>query len=78
MGRGWRKVVEIGEGPFEAGGLAATVLAWFLGCVLVYAALFATGFILYGQGVAATAAVAISAAAGVGLWRLLPRLGWSE
>ena len=78
MGRGWRKVVEIGEGPIEAGGLAATVLAWFLGCVLVYAALFGTGFILYGQGAAATAAVAISAVAGVGLWRLLPRLGWSE
>ena len=37
-------------GPATAESITAAFLAWFLGCVLVYAALFGTGYLLYGQG----------------------------
>ena len=78
MGAGWRRVVDVGDGPRESGSVTAAFLAWFLGCVLVYAALFGTGYLLYGQGVAAVMALAISAGAGVWLFRLLPKLGYSD
>ncbi len=76
LGKGWRRVVDVGSGPRDAESITAAFLAWFLGCVLVYAALFATGYLLYGQVLAGVAALAISAAAGVWLFRLLPRLGF--
>ena len=78
MGRGWRRVVDVGDGPRGAESITAAFLAWFLGCVLVYAALFGTGYLLYGRGVAAVAALAISAGAGIWLFRLLPKLGYSD
>ena len=78
MGGGWRRVVDVGDGPRGAESVTAAFLAWFLGCVLVYAALFGTGYLLYGQAVAAVVALAISAGAGVWLFRLLPRLGHSD
>ncbi len=78
LGKGWRRVVDVGTGPRDAESITAAFLAWFLGCVLVYAALFATGYLLYGQGLAGVATLAISAGAGVWLFRLLPRLGFSD
>ena len=78
MGKGWQRVVDVGEGSRDAESVTAAFLAWFLGCVLVYAALFGTGYLLYGQGVAAVVALAISAGAGVWLFRLLPKLGFAD
>ena len=66
------------EGAADSGSITAAFLAWFLGCVLVYAALFGTGYVLYGQMLAAVLALGISAGAGVWLFRLLPKLGYSD
>ncbi|MXX34606.1 MAG: Na+:solute symporter [Gemmatimonadetes bacterium] len=76
MGKGWERVVRVGDGPRDAGTITASFLAWFLGCVLVYAALFGTGYLLYGQFHWAVLALGVSAAAGVWLFRLLPRIGY--
>ena len=78
MGRGWGRVVDVGEGSADAGSITAAFLAWFLGCVVVYAALFGTGYVLYGEWVAAVVALGVSGGAGVWLFRVLPRLGYSE
>ena len=78
LGAGWRRVVNVGDGSADAGSVTAASLAWFLGCVVVYAALFGTGYVLYGQWMAAGVALAASAAAGVWLFRLLPRMGYSD
>ena len=78
MGKGWRRVVRVGDGPKDAGTITASFLAWFLGCVLVYAALFGTGYLLYGQFASAVLALGVSAGAGVWLFRLLPRIGYSD
>ena len=77
MGKGWGRVVRVGDGPKDAGTITASFLAWFLGCVLVYAALFGTGYLLYGQFHWAVLALGVSAAAGVWLFRLLPRIGYA-
>ena len=76
LGAGWRQVVDVGEGSADAESVTPAFLAWFLGCVLVYAALFGTGYLLYGEWVAGLLALGMSAGAGVWLFRLLPRISW--
>ena len=68
---GWRRAVE--TRPDEPGSVTAALLAWMLGCVAVYAALFGTGMALYGRGLEALAFGAAALLAGYGLFRLLPR-----
>ena len=77
LGRGWRRVVDTSAAEPDDGSVTAALLAWFLGCVLVYGALFGTGYVLYGQPLAAILSLAVSAGAGAWLFRLLPRLGFS-
>lgn len=77
LGRGWRRVVDTSAAEPDDGSVTAALLAWFLGCVLVYGALFGTGYVLYGQPLAATLSLSVSAGAGAWLFRLLPRLGFS-
>ncbi|HSG48673.1 MAG TPA: sodium:solute symporter family protein [Longimicrobiales bacterium] len=60
-------------GPRES--LSAAALAWFLGCVAVYAALFGTGFILYGEAGMGVALLALAVAGGWGILRLRPAIG---
>ena len=66
-----------GSGDSGSGGeIAAGLLAWFLGCVMVYGALFGTGFLLYGNLVAGVAGLVVAALAGGGVLKLLPRVGF--
>ena len=67
---GWRRILKSPEHPDgpepETGQLPLEILAMFIGCILVYAALFATGLWIYGETTNAIIATAISlAAAGV-------------
>ena len=86
LGRGWDAVVprthsterdgsgELGSG--SGGEFAAGLLSWFLGCVMVYAALFGTGFLLYGNVVAGIIGLIAATGAGWGVLKLLPRVGF--
>ncbi|MGI9626353.1 MAG: sodium:solute symporter family protein [Longimicrobiales bacterium] len=78
MGSGWRRVVDVDPARADEGSVTAAFLAWFLGCVLVYGSLFATGFFLYGQ--MPQAAVSFVAAVGAGVWlfKVLPRIGFAD
>ncbi|MDH3457243.1 MAG: Na+:solute symporter [Gemmatimonadota bacterium] len=74
--RGWRRAVDTSRS--RAGeSIAAAFLAWFLGCAVVYAALFGTGFFIYGQTAYAMLCVTVVVVAGVGLFRTFPRVGFS-
>ncbi len=74
VGPGWRVVV--GDAPAPEGeSIGAAALAWFLGCMAVYGALFATGYVLYGRFVAALVVGAIALASAAMVVRLLPRVG---
>jgi Na+/proline symporter len=75
---GWRRAVNTRGTSDDAGGLAASCLAWFLGCIAVYAALFATGYLLYGRTAIGLSCMAVAVIAGWALWRVIPRVGfWS-
>ena len=86
LGRGWDAIVRpsdgagrgrSGEGESDSGGeLAAGLLSWFLGCVMVYAALFGTGFLLYGNVAAGIISLFVAVGAGWGVLKLLPRVGF--
>jgi len=81
LGRGWDAVVgdggDLGESDAKGNGeLTAGVLAWFLGCTMVYGALFGTGFLLYGQVVPGVLTLIVAAASGWGVFRTLPRVGF--
>jgi hypothetical protein len=58
------------------GNIAASFLAWFLGCLFVYATLFATGYLLYGRLAIGGLCAATAVAAAYGLWRTIPKVGF--
>ena len=73
IGAGWRAVV--GDAADDSGdSVSVPLLAWFLGCALVYGALFGTGYLLYGQVAQGAVALLVAAGAGWGIARLLPRI----
>jgi Na+/proline symporter len=71
--RGWRGAVDIGDDRGD-GSVAAGFLCWFLGCVAVYAALFGTGYLLFGQSVLGLSCVGLAALAVGGLYRTIPKI----
>jgi Na+/proline symporter len=71
--RGWRAAVRTSGAE---GGFSAALLSWFLGCVSVYAALFGTGYLLYGRTLLAAVYFLVAAAAAAGIFRLLPKVGF--
>ena len=84
LGKGWEAVVPRKRRPAQdgdvdtgqGGELAAGLLSWFLGCVMVYAALFGTGFLLYGNMVWGLAGLILATVAGWGVLKLLPKVGF--
>jgi Na+/proline symporter len=81
MGRGWSGVVDTeatsadGSGVHES-DVGAAMLGWVLGSLTVYATLFGTGYLLYGRELAAAIALGVAAMATIGLFRILPRIGF--
>jgi len=77
MGPGWSGAGIRLAGPDERRGESPTAafLSWFLACVVVYGALFGTGYALYGVRPLAVVCLLAAAAAALGLLRLLPRVG---
>ena len=74
LGPGWRGAgFETPSDPRDS--LSAAFLAWFLGCVVVYGALFGTGYGLYGRAGLAALCLGAALAAALGLMRVFPRVG---
>jgi len=70
-GRGWRDVREAaGVGP-SPDNIPQALLAWVLGCTLVYAALFGTGSYLYGRVTTGIVFTVLFVVSGLWLTRLL-------
>ena len=74
IGSGWSRVVDT-AGTTVKEDVTAAFLCWFLGCVVVYGALFATGALLYGRVAPGLLYAAVAAGAGAWLFRTLPRVG---
>ena len=73
---GWRRAVDTCGAEGAADDIAASLLAWFLGCVAVYASLFATGYLLYGREGIGLLCVAVAIASGYALGRVIPKVGF--
>ena len=73
---GWRRAVDISGGEHAGGDIAASLLAWFLGCVAVYAALFAAGYLLYGRLTVGLVCAAVAVLSAFALSRVIPRVGF--
>jgi solute:Na+ symporter, SSS family len=80
LGRGWDRAVDTSSAEADPSGesLTAAFMSWFLGCVVVYGALFGTGYLLYGEPAPGVFALVIAGFAGWGVLRLLPRVGFSS
>jgi Na+/proline symporter len=76
LGPGWRGAgLETKSDHPGSDSMSAAFLAWFLGCVVIYGAVFGTGYALYGRGGLATVCLLAAAAAALGLMRIFPRVG---
>jgi SSS family solute:Na+ symporter len=78
LGQGWDAIVPPADGatPDRSGEVAAGLLSWFLGCLMVYAALFGMGFLLYGNVAWGIIGLIVAAVAGRAVLKLLPRVGF--
>ena len=72
-GPGWRTVRQAAGLPPSPDSPATALLGFFSGCVLVYAALFGTGLLLYGRIMPAAACGLLAVAGGVGVATVLRR-----
>jgi hypothetical protein len=72
--RGWRHAVNTKDEVGSSENPAAGFLAWFLGCVTVYAALFATGYLLYGHTEIGLLCVVVTGASAYALQRTIPKM----
>jgi solute:Na+ symporter, SSS family len=73
---GWCRAVDTSGGEDAGGNVAASFLAWFLGCLAVYAALFAIGYLLYGRPEIGLVCGAIAVISAYILRRVIPRVGF--
>jgi Na+/proline symporter len=73
-GPGWAGVRSSTNLPASPDSLPMSMLAWIMGCLLVYAALFGSGNFLYGRNAMGWVWAAIFAACAFGLARLLPQI----
>src|SRR6266480_4925825 len=75
MGPGWNGAVT--TRPANPGeSVTAAFLCWFLGCAIIYGALFGTGYLLYGKPLPGIVCLVAAGAAAWGLFRALPRVGF--
>ena len=75
MGPGWKGsgITVADADPNESA--TAAFMAWFLGCVVIYGALFSTGYLLYGNVALGIGCGAVALLAAWGVLRLLPKVG---
>ena len=67
-GPGWRRFETVPEGAEPEGwNVPNGILCMMLGCLLVWASLFGTGYLLYGQFARGAVLLAVAAVAGGGL-----------
>ena len=77
LGKGWQRVVRVEEGRPTTSGTAA-MAAVFFGCLAVYSALFATGYLIYGRTLLGLFLAGVAGASSIALIRIMPRCGLLE
>ncbi|HQH73504.1 MAG TPA: Na+:solute symporter, partial [bacterium] len=75
LGPGWAGAVET-SAEARPDSITAGLMAVFLGIVAVYAALFATGYCIYGNWPLGLGLAVVCLAAAAGLIKILPQINW--
>ena len=75
MGPGWKRAVTT-QPPKPGESVTAAFLCWFLGVAVIYAALFGTGYVLYGKLLPGIACFVAAGVAAAGLLRTVPHVGF--
>jgi len=77
-GPGWKRIAaQAAVVPANvSGGLAVQFANWFLGCVMIYAFLFGSGYVIFGALLKGIAFLAVGAIAGAAILRNLQRAVW--
>jgi hypothetical protein len=73
-GPGWNGIREESGAGGSPDKLPLAMLGWTLGCAFIYSALFGAGSFLYGRQAQGFVWLAVFAASGFGLLRVLPKL----
>jgi SSS family solute:Na+ symporter len=71
---GWRRAVDTSGKADPNENPAASFLAWFLGCIAVYATLFTTGYLLYGHIEIGVICLAVAIASAYALQRTIRKM----
>jgi hypothetical protein len=77
-GPGWNRVAAIAgfAGAHAEGRLATQFFNWFLGCALIYGALFGIGKLIFKEWLMGLVYLAVAVSAGLLISRNLSRVGW--
>jgi SSS family solute:Na+ symporter len=73
-GPGWRSIRDAAALEASPDSLPQALLGWILGCLLVYSALFGTGYLIYGNASAGTLCFTIAAGSAIVLGLLLSHM----
>ncbi|MBV8208382.1 MAG: Na+:solute symporter [Acidobacteria bacterium] len=76
--RGWRPIAALAPGAPATRDLGRNLLAWLLGCGMVYAALFGVGKIILLEPGRGLALLAVSIACALALYRDISHRSWRE
>lgn len=76
--RGWRRVANLAPAVTARRDIGPNLVAWVLGCAMVYLALFGTGKLLLGEPGLGAALLALAGLAAALLYQRLARMGWHE
>ncbi len=74
---GWRPMADLAPDVRASADAAANLVDWLAGCVLVYAALFGVGKLIFQEYGAGLLLLGLAVAAGAVIYRHLSRRGWS-
>ncbi len=79
-GPGWNRVRAVAghAGKHPEGTLALQFFNWFLGCALIYGALFGIGKLIFKEWLSALIYLAIAIIAGAWIYRNLSRVNWKR
>lgn len=78
-GPGWKRIAaRVGASPQRSGGLSVQFANWFFGCVMIYAFLFGSGYVIFGEMLKGLGFLLAGIIAGAAIIRNLQRTTWQQ
>ena len=79
LGPGWNTIIHQADvkdpGTDNNSELTASLMCWFLGCVLIYSCIFGTGFLIYGDTATGFICMLVAGLSAWGIHKIFPQIG---